>query len=393
VEFCSPKNGVLDSFLVSNSVEVYSKKVVEFLQELAEKVLTDKEARTFPDVIAFALWCRRIDEDYSPSLEVYRRGRGLVFHVTPGNVPVNFAYSLAAGLLSGNVNVVRLPSKKFEQVEYLVNQINALTSKGVYEEVRNLFALIRYPKEKELNDYFSERCDVRVIWGGNNTINEIRKSSISAKAFDITFPDRYSICVINSKRYLESADKMKIAQGFYSDTYLFDQNACTAPHLVSWVGEQKLCLEAAEIFWKNLELMVSRRYTIEPLQIIDKLVMSAKFSSEHPLSKLIRSEDNKVFRIQLVTLGLGLEQFKLHSGLFFEVKLQKLEELVDAVTSNYQTMVYFGFDQEELKEFVEKADLRGIDRVVPIGKSLDFSVNWDGYDLVGAMSRRVVISD
>jgi Acyl-CoA reductase (LuxC) len=391
VEFCCPKDGLIDSLLVTNSQEVYSQKVIKFLKELAEIILIDREARKFPDVIAFAFWCRDIDERVHLGTSNYRRGRGLVFHVTPGNVPVNFAYSLATGLLSGNVNIVRLPSKKFEQVEYLIVKIGALISKPTHREVRNYFALVRYPKEREINDYFSELCDVRVIWGGNQTIHEIRKSNISAKTFDITFPDRYSICVVNSERYLKSNEKVKIAQGFYNDTYLFDQNACTAPHLISWIGDAKLCSEASKIFWKNLEPIVSKRYSIEPLQIMDKLVMSARFSSGHPLAKLRRSGDNKIFRIQLKEIKLNLEEFKSHSGLFYEVALQKLEELVEAVTGNYQTMVYYGFKYEELRQFIESSNLRGIDRIVPIGKSLAFSLNWDGYNLIESLSRSVEI--
>jgi len=391
LELCCPKDGSIDSLLLNSSQEVYSEKVIKFLKELAEIILIDRESRMFPDVIAFALWCREIDENVQLDISNYRRGRGLVFHITPGNVPVNFAYSLATGLLSGNVNIVRLPSKRFEQIEYLMIKIETLINKQVHEEVRNLFALVRYPKESAITDYFSEMCDVRVIWGGNQTIHEIRKSSISAKAFDITFSDRFSICVINSERYLKSNEKVKIAQGFYNDTYLFDQNACTAPHLICWIGETKLSSEASEIFWKNLEPIISRRYSIEPLQIMDKLVTSARFSSGHPLVKLIRSDDNKIFRIELQEIGINLEEFKSHSGLFYEVKLPSLEKLVETVTGTYQTMVYYGFQFGELREFIESSNLKGIDRIVPIGKSLDFSVNWDGFNLIESLSRSVQI--
>jgi len=34
---------------------------------------------------------------------------------------------------------------------------------------------------------------------------------------------------------------------------------------------------------------------------------------------------------------------------------------------------------------------RGIDRIVPIGHSLDFNAIWDGYDLVEQFSRKVTI--
>ena len=32
---------------------------------------------------------------------------------------------------------------------------------------------------------------------------------------------------------------------------------------------------------------------------------------------------------------------------------------------------------------------RGVDRIVPIGRTMDFSLMWDGYDLIRSMSRRI----
>ena len=49
--------------------------------------------------------------------EKLRLGRGMIFHIAPSNVPVNFAYSLISGLLAGNKNIVRLPTKDFEQIK------------------------------------------------------------------------------------------------------------------------------------------------------------------------------------------------------------------------------------------------------------------------------------
>ena len=33
--------------------------------------------------------------------------------------------------------------------------------------------------------------------------------------------------------------------------------------------------------------------------------------------------------------------------------------------------------------------LRGIDRVVPVGRALDMDIVWDGYDLIGSLSRLI----
>ena len=46
-------------------------------------------------------------------------GRGSILHITPSNVPMNFAYSLSFGLLSGNRNIIRLPGRNFIQIKLL----------------------------------------------------------------------------------------------------------------------------------------------------------------------------------------------------------------------------------------------------------------------------------
>lgn len=392
IEILSPPGGTLEETLNSKPIEIYSTGVLFFLRNLAQFILEDKSSRKFPDVMAFALWCRDIESPNNDAKNSHRQGRGVIFHITPGNVPINFAYSLVAGLLSGNVNVVRLPSKKFEQVEFLLEIINEILQLDVHHGLENKIILLRYPREKSINDYISSFCDVRIIWGGNQSIVDVRQSRLPPRSTEITFADRYSICAIDSKNYLISQEKIKIAQGFYNDTYLFDQNACTAPHLIIWVGDEESSIEASKVFWSTLETLTSRRYSIEPIQIIDKLVAAARFSAQNPMVKLLKSPDNKIFRFEIEDLFLNLDEYKSHSGLFFEVKIRNLNSLGEFVGSNFQTMTQFGFELGELNEFVRGAKLRGIDRVVPIGKSLDFSLVWDGHDLISSLSREITIS-
>ena len=54
-------------------------------------------------------------------------------------------------------------------------------------------------------------------------------------------------------------------------------------------------------------------------------------------------------------------------------------------------MSYFGFEKNVLKSFVLNNNLRGVDRIVPIGNALDIDFNWDGYDLIKTLSRVIVI--
>lgn len=102
----------------------------------------------------------------------------------------------------------------------------------------------------------SSLCDVRVIWGGDATIKEIRRAALLPRATEITFADRYSLAVIDADYYLEYGEYERVAQDFYNDTYLSDQNACTSPRVIIWYGNNKE--KAKEKFWDELETLVEK---------------------------------------------------------------------------------------------------------------------------------------
>ena len=56
-----------------------------------------------------------------------------------------------------------------------------------------------------------------------------------------------------------------------------------------------------------------------------------------------------------------------------------------------QTLTYYGVKEEDFRTFLEETRPAGIDRIVPMGKSMDFSLIWDGYDLIRQMSRRITV--
>ena len=60
------------------------------------------------------------------------------------------------------------------------------------------------------------------------------------------------------------------------------------------------------------------------------------------------------------------------------------------VTEKFQTITQFGVDAVQLAQQIAAAHLRGIDRIVPIGKAMDIGVFWDGHDLIRELSRVVI---
>lgn len=374
----------------------FSDSVIAFLNALSRRLIS--VGREYSDVATFAFWCRKAAlmherEQYEGVMGFGARlGRGTVFHSTPSNVPVNFAFSLAAGLLSGNKNIIRLPAKPFAQVDIISHAINELLL-NEYHDMSDYVVMVKFPPIKRITDAFSSICDVRVIWGGDATIAEIRQSPLAPRATEVTFADRHSICVIDAKAYIEAAktDAEAIARDFYNDTFFSDQNACTAPRLVAWLGDD--AEEAKRIFWNELHKLVKQKYQLKPVQSVGKLTAAERAAIGCPGVKMsmVSSEDMLITRIKTDILAPELMRFKYNSGFFFEYDAASLDELAPVCTLPCQTLLHYGIDKTQITEFVLNNAPRGVDRAVPIGKSMDFSLRWDGYDLILQLSRLITV--
>jgi Acyl-CoA reductase (LuxC) len=395
VELLAPSGADLMRGQNSRALQPFAPQVLAFLGNLSQMLCQDPRVRTLPDLYSFGFWCRRASltamQRQYPEIE-YRLGRGLVFHVGPSNVPVNFAYSLVAGLLAGNANIVRVPSADFIQIRIIAQAVDTLLSQIEYQDLKDHIRLVRYDRHaNDITAHFSGSSDVRVIWGGDDTVENIRHHPLPARAFDVTFADRYSVCVVGAERYLAEGKAEVIAQSFYNDAYLFDQNACTSPHLVLWLGNETNVQQARDLFWSHLHTLAQSRYTLEPRSGVDKLAQALHFAARHPGTRIVPCQDNFITRIELENLDPGIEDWHGNSGLFYEYVLTDLNELLPIINRRYQTLSYTGLDKSELQALLVKGRAPGIDRIVPIGRTLEFSLQWDGYDLIRTLSRLVTV--
>lgn len=376
--------------------ELFSDAVIEYLNALSVSLLKNRQSRLYPDVITFAFFCRKSNlvaqkAEYLQDKHL-RLGRGILFHVAPSNVPINFGYSLIAGLLSGNYNVVRVSSKEYPQVDLIVEQLLTLSEQDAYKNVSDRIALVKYDRDSNATAFFSSFCDVRVIWGGDATIAQIRKSTIPPRSFDLTFADRYSIAVIQADEMVKADSTIlkMLAEDFYNDTYLFDQNACSAPHLIVWLGEKRHICQSQERFWNTVQEVVARKYEFRSVLAVDKLTTFYCQAVNMPIEKK-RTKDNRLVRVNLKRLDVHIDDYRCAGGYFSEYVAENLNEIVPIIKNKYQTMAYYGFVKEDLERFVMDNHLIGIDRIVPFGKTTGFALIWDGYNLIDMLSRKCSI--
>lgn len=383
-------------YLVGNK-EIFSKPIVpydnlvcNFLSQLSIKLLKIKEIKDYPDIQTLAFWCREknilnLKKNYFSNK--LRLGLGLIFHITPSNIPTNFAYSLIFGLITGNSNIVKVPSKKFHQIDIICKVIKTLLMNKKFNKIKKMISIIQYSQNDSYTKKISSICDARLIWGGNETINNIREFKIQERAIDIAFADRYSFSIIKSEEVLKMGkyEMQQLVTKFYNDSFLVDQNACSSPRLVVWIG--KSINKARNKFWKNLNTIVEKKYNLPDIASVDKFNQLCRDIIEKPYIKGYEKFNNNIYTVKLKNLDQNSDNIKAMWGFFYEYSTSNLNKISKFINKKYQTLTYFGVSKEIIKKFVIKNSLPGIDRIVPIGQALEINLNWDGYDLNNSLSR------
>ena len=376
----------------------FDSRLVDYIDEVSKRILGAREYRQFPELMALAFWMRksnlvRLQQAFeAQTAGSLRLGRGLVFHIAPSNVDTIFVYSWFLSMLVGNTNIVRISSRSSPQIEALIARINEVSQDARFGDVGRRFLLVRYEHDRDITAHFSSQCDVRVIWGGDETINTIRAIPIGSKTTEITFADKFSFAVLRAEAVLDEAARPNLVQAFFNDAYWFDQLACSSPRVIFWEGDAQSVKHARSLFWSDLEkLLLSRQVQLATASAVDKLVAMDCVAITADSAEIEPSRDNLLNRVWLGTPQAIQRDAHCGQGLFYEVGIRSLGEIVPFVTRREQTMTVFGFERDELEAFVRKNHPRGIDRIVRVGEALNFSVIWDGYNLLREFTREVAV--
>lgn len=376
----------------------FSPETLKFCSDFSSALFADIEARRFPEIQALAFWMRkaRLARLQSELAALALAGTvpvpcGLVFHIPPANVDTIFIYSWLLSFLAGNRNIIRLPANASEQTEIIVRILSQVL-RGQDDRIAQNTTIVRYGHEREVTEAISSIADMRVIWGGDESVRAIRSVPLLPHAAELTFPDRYSFSAIAALAYLrlEPEARTSLAGLFYNDLFWFDQMACSSPRLMVWCGEPDICREASHDFYRELAGHILKKgYSSGAGGPVRKLTFACQAILDDRVSS------RAVYGHELSVLGIDeLSSFRRTScggGVLFQFHARALEELAGFVDRCDQTLTYFGFAPAELGNLAGLLNGRGLDRIVPIGQALTFGRFWDGYDLLQAFTRRVHI--
>lgn len=177
-----------------------------------------------------------------------------------------------------------------------------------------------------------------------------------------------------------------LANAFFNDSYLVDQNACSSPSLVFWLGSAKDCKAARDAFWQAIETRINFDYKLDPVARIDRSIDIIRLVDQCGQAVQLNQRDKNIWLLN----EQNLRVMPLRFGTFLEIDCPSLDEVVSNLRQNEQTLTIFGVSAEAVFD-VLKTHNSVIDRIVPIGQALDIGLHWDGREMLTYLSRKVQV--
>ncbi|WP_312871541.1 acyl-CoA reductase [Amycolatopsis acididurans] len=364
--------------LAPSGLRVGDERVVAFLTTLSRKLLA--LGRRYPELASLGFFLRRAEiERQLSQLDGLRRPCGVVFHVPPANVDTVFVYSWALSALAGNTNVVRISPRAGAAARAILDVWHSIED-AVLARTQHF---VTYDRDDELTAALSEAADLRVLWGGDNSVRALRRFPLAPHARDLTFPDRSSFAIVSVEgwRRATEAERRAAVEGFFNDAYWFDQAACSSPRGVFWVGDEDVSAEFRALL---VAVAAEKKHVTEPAMAVRKRVSAYGAAADGHVSR-IHLDSDAVTSLDTTTV---LREW-LGAGVFTHSRVSTLEEVIPRVVRKDQTVTHFGFSRDELLDFGVRS---GVDRVVPFGSALTFSPVWDGFNLLAEFTKLTTVT-
>jgi hypothetical protein len=372
---------------------------VALVGTLSQRILRSPLAREVPELAALAHWFRPANlRSLATRFTEAERGtrvrpRGVVFALAPANVEVLFIYCWLLSLLAGNATVVRVSRKPSPVRDSFVELIRELAREPAHAAVLRDSWIVTYEHDAALSKAFSAACHARLVWGGDATITAIRAIPLNPLAVEISFADRFSLAALDAATVLAQTDDAlrEVARRFVNDTLWSDQQACSSPRAVIWIGTPEEVARAKKRFWAAYQA-ASTGLADNPSSVMARVTDLFALAAAGGIDGLAAPP------AQRPALGTGtsvLEAVReIHSGhgLFVEYVAAKAADVAGFVREKDQTLVAYGLPGEALQELIEMLPNRALDRIVAPGQATEFSTIWDGTDLFDVLTRKIGLS-
>ncbi len=315
--------------------------------------------------------------------------RGVVAHWIAGNIPTLALFSFVLAALAKNVNLVRVPKESIGVVRRMLAALeetslpanadgDALSGRDLLEGASFFY----FPGEdRPLHAALSLRADARVVWGGQETLASVLALPRHEHCEDVVFGPKFSLGLVDASgrsRVVGGADDGgSAARSLVRDVLLFDQAACSSPHIIYVEGT----LADARDFGRALGAEFAKQTKRSPKRVIAEGTAAAilRLRTEYALA-----EERDVFASTGVdyTVLVDADGPVLSEGVqsrtLFVRAVGDLRDVVHVVTPQVQTVGMLVDDTTLAAQLAEALARKGVSRLVRFGLMNVYDQPWDG---------------
>ena len=291
---------------------------------------------------------------------------GVVGHVSAGNVFVGGVDSLIQGLVTKNINIMKMSTVDPIFPVLFAKSLKELDDTGILHKA---MALINWKGgTQEIENIIKQNLDAIVVYGGSETVMSYRKNQgLHCKL--IEYGPKYSFVVVQKeelfKRGIEETAKL-IAR----DAVMWEQSACSSPHVV-YVEGRKLA--------KKMMVEIGRAFDFWGEKIPQGIVFedeAVEITKVRELAKVAKTFGKGDYYFSKNSLASVIYQdsaeftISNHNRTLFVKPVEKIDDVVKIVEPMGQFIqtVSIIADNQKAKELADKLALVGADRFVDAGK-------------------------
>jgi len=394
-------------------VDVPILALIEIFDKLGKSFITNEKLRSIEGSNFLALWLKRknladmidinlsnikyLDEfvEIKENQYIKAQPRGLISHWIAGNVPTLGIFSLVQSILCKNLNILRIPEKSIDTVIPILKELNNIkiehnNKKYNGSDIVKSLSVIYYPRDNtKANEMLSKNADAKLIWGGKESVKQIRNLPAKEHCEDIIFGPKYSFGVFD-REFLESEDIAKELSRAVMDIIVFDQSACSSPQILFFEKNDKYDIkQIAELLKKEFNA-TAKRYP-KNNQDYNTAARIINVRGEYLLDEnkdiaLAKSLDWTI----LVNKDVCLED-PVQSRTIFIKEVGSINDIVPLITKRIQTVGIAIKGLEKTKVFCSRVTYRGAARCIKFGSMNNYESPWDGMLALSRLVRFVKI--
>ena len=299
---------------------------------------------------------------------------GTVLHVLAGNVFVGAAGSMVEGLLTRNVNILKMSSSEGVFLPLLIESLRECDEDGI---ISKSLAVVQFSqKQSDVIEEFKRNVDGIVVWGGESAVRGWR-DVLPARTRLIVFGPKLSLAVVTKQGWREGKPE-DLAGRLAKEMSVWDQNACTAPQVCYVQGEdnaRRLLDALPKALDQAAKLMPPGEVDTDAAVEIRKLRGVAEVSEARGEGALRESAQRLDWTV-LLDQDLSLAPSPLHRTLRV-VPFNKVSDVLEQLASlrGYIQTVGLAAGQAEQEELADRFSGAGALRILELGRMAEGEID------------------